>query len=49
MKTVGHKGVTVKPEDGVVLGHVPDKQLGVGQSVLRISRSLDYVRSNLVV
>ena len=43
MKTVGHEGVTIKPEYDVVLRHVPDKQLAVGQSVLRISGSLDYI------
>ena len=43
MKTVSHKGVTIKPEHGVILGHVPNEQLGVGQSVLRILGSLDCI------
>ena len=34
MDGAGHDGVAVHPEQGLVLGHVPDKQLAVGQPVL---------------
>ncbi len=34
MDGAGHDGVAVHPEQGLVLGHVPHKQLAVGQPVL---------------
>ena len=34
MGGAGHDSVTVHPEQGLVLGHVPHKQLAVGQPVL---------------
>ena len=34
MYGAGHDGVAVHPEQGPVLGHVPHKQLAVGQPVL---------------
>ena len=35
MKTPDHQAVAVQPEHRLVAGHVPDKQLAVGQCVLR--------------
>ena len=35
MEAVSHESVAVQPEDRVILGHVPHKQLAVRQRVLK--------------